>query len=103
MPILTATDPSRKRCAPVWVLILSGVVLPLVAVLGWSCHEPIQVWNQARRVYIGRPISEFAGPSLNTSPEQGWAAFKLPGGRTTGWWGVGWQVVSDGRTGLTSR
>jgi hypothetical protein len=41
MPILTETTPSRKGRAPVWLLIIALVVLPPMAVLGWSCYQPV--------------------------------------------------------------
>ena len=41
----------RKRRAPVWLLILAVVVLPLVGLFGWSFHQRVTVegsWGQIR-------------------------------------------------------
>lgn len=43
MPILTATDPPRKRRAPAALVILAVMILPLAGVFAWSCYQPVQL------------------------------------------------------------
>lgn len=97
MPLLPEADPPSKRRAPVWLLILAVVVLPLVGVFGWSWFQPVTITQGKRGVAFGRttyPYHRMAGRrgpgfTWDGSSRVGWMAVKLPGSET-GWYAVGW-------------
>jgi hypothetical protein len=98
MPLLTEADPPRKRCAPVWALILAVVVLVPVVVIGWSCFQPIFLVFGKRKVAFGRttfPPAIESGYRRTTyffqvTPGYGYWGVRLPGGPNIGWYGGTW-------------
>ncbi len=92
MPILTATDPPRKRRVPVWAPILAVVLLPLFGVFGWSCYQSVNFLVDGQTISFGRTTQPMGVGYWQMGPDQGWD-LKLPGGRATGWYRVqleGW-------------
>jgi hypothetical protein len=97
MPILIETTHPRKRRAPVWLLILAVVVLPLVGVFAWSCVQPVVLFDGTRGVAFWHlteaQLSGFMHRPSNYSffrgPNRGMNIFKLPG-HETGYYLAGW-------------
>jgi hypothetical protein len=90
MPILTETTHLRKRHAPVWLLILAVVVLPLVGLFAWSFYQPVILSYQMSGIAFGRISKEALRPPRSLKPNYFWVDFKLPGGKETGWYAAGW-------------
>ena len=91
VPILTETNHPRKRRAPVWLLILALVVLPLVGRFGWSSYRPIVLRGTGGTdwyFFLGNagegdkflPTPRTVGPKFIS------LSFKLPGRRKTNWY-----------------
>jgi hypothetical protein len=86
MPILTTADPPRKRHAPMWVLILAVVALPLVGVFAWSCVQPVVLDAGTKGLAFGR--NPYFGAGGFRLPGYWFWGVKLPGGPTTGYYVV---------------
>jgi hypothetical protein len=97
MPLLTEATHPRKRRAPVWLLVLAVVVLPLVGLFGWSWSQLIDLGPPDLGVAFGclnEETTRAAGASgANYAWEgdliHGFWTFRLPG-KEAGWYYVGW-------------
>lgn len=74
MPVLSDTEPTRKRRTSVWWLVLTVVTLPLVGVFAWSCFQPVLIpfggWedsNNEPRMNIGFGYHSFRSFPLRGS------------------------------------
>src|SRR5689334_21076690 len=101
MPILTATDPPRKRLVPGWWLAPTMLVALLAGTFAWSWMQSVcfrgSTWQvEFGRIHVYPPLGAgsriLPGYSWNTSPHFRRWAIKVPGGRTTGWYGGGWSL-----------
>jgi hypothetical protein len=97
MPLLTETTHPRMRRVPVWLLMLTMVVLPLVGVVGWSCYQPLTLAYELKGIAFGRVPADHlshwqrvSGYAWQDGPAYGGRAVKLPGGEKTSWYWIGW-------------
>jgi hypothetical protein len=93
MPILTATNPLRKRRPPVWVRVLAGALLTLqIGVFAWSWYEPITLFCGEVGLVFGyqkgaRLITE-GWPSSHSGV---WFVYRAPWEQPSDGYAVGWK------------
>ena len=92
MPLLSETDPRRRRRLPVWAVILAVGVLPLVGLFAWGWYWPMEVRVAERKgVAFGRFNPDFKTMPWVMKPNFVRVSCKLPGGRKTGWYLAAWR------------
>jgi len=99
MPLIPETECRPKRCIRLWLVGFAVVVLPLLAVVAWSGFQPVRFTYKMRGIVFGRTTEDVpsqtpnlgAGYAWNSTPGERWGAFKLPGGKSTGWYGAVWS------------
>lgn len=94
MPLLTEANLPRKHRPPVWGLVSAFAVLLLVALFGWSFHQPVELAvnlaYELRGIGFGRVTQDPTDFAPSTSSGGLWS-IKLPGGPKTGWYGIAWN------------
>jgi hypothetical protein len=88
MPLVTDASSSHKRRVSGWGL-LAVLVLPLATAFAWSWFQPLRFAHQRGGILVG-----YSARTRNSGwfahSNGGWVRVKLPGGRKTGAYGVGW-------------